>query len=140
MDMFLWVVNSGLILSLVRISLFFTFGFGDVWMYHVFKFVSDLDFHVFLSLIPSPFTIFNLFLPSFAGQWLGFSIPSIQWYYCLITYFQAQHDSRLIPHEQTKTAFTAIGLDKIAEFFTKTEWKKCKNMQNIFLDGCYKPS
>ena len=28
----------------------------------------------------------------------------------------------------------------MAEFLTKTEWKKPKNMQNIFLDGCYRVS
>ena len=27
--------------------------------------------------------------------------------------------------------------DEKAEFFTKTERKKCKNTQNILLDGCY---
>ena len=26
---------------------------------------------------------------------------------------------------------------EIAEFFTTTERKKCKNMQNILLDGCF---
>ena len=67
MDILLLVVYSGLILSLVRISFFFTFGFGDVGMY-VFKFDTDLDFHLLLSLLPSSFTIFNLFCPSFAGH------------------------------------------------------------------------
>ena len=28
----------------------------------------------------------------------------------------------------------------MAEFLTKTEWKKPKNTQNIFLDGCYRAS
>ena len=32
------------------------------------------------------------------------------------------------------TVFTE---DVIAEFLTKAEWKKCKNMQNILLNGCY---
>ena len=134
MDILLLVVYSGLILSLVRISFFFTFGFGDVWMYVLFQFDTDLDFHLLLSLLPSSFSIFNLFC--WALIRLQYTINPMV--YCLITYFQARHTSCLIPHELTKTAFTAIWLDEIAEYFTKTEWKKCKNMQNIFLDGCYK--
>lgn len=128
---------SGLILSLVRISFFLTFGSGDVRMY-VFKFDTDLYFHLLLSLLPSSLTIFDLFFPFFCWALIRLQYTINPMVYCLITYFQARHVSRLIPHELTKMAFTAFRLDEIAEFFTKTEWTKCKNMQNKFLDGCYK--
>ena len=111
MDILLLVVYSGLILSWVRISFFFTFGFGDVWMYVLFKFDTDLDFHLLLSLLPSSFSIFNLFC--WALIRLQYTINPMV--YCLITYFQARHTSCLIPHELTKTAFTAIWLDEIAD-------------------------
>ena len=46
-----------------------------------------------------------------------------------------QH-SCLFPSELEKL-YSWLSEDDIAKFLTKTEWKKCKNMQNILLDGCY---
>ena len=32
---------------------------------------------------------------------------------------------------------SGLSEDKITEFLTQTELKRCKNAQNILLDGCY---
>ena len=39
--------------------------------------------------------------------------------------------------ELKKKMCSRLSEDIIAEFLTKAEWKKCKNVQNMLLNGCH---
>ena len=59
------------------------------------------------------------------------NIPSIRRYIWLDTRLLGQIKSEL------KRWRSWLFEDEIAELLTKTEWEKCKNMQNILLNGFY---
>ena len=52
-----------------------------------------------------------------------------RWYICL--------ETRLLRQKWTEKWLSRLFEDGIAELLTYTEWKKCKNTQNILLDGFY---
>lgn len=102
-------------------------------MYLNWNQLSWLSPFAFSPHLPSSFTIIDLFF-SFS-YWalirLQYTINAMV--YCLITYFQAGHPSCLILRELTKTGFTAIRLNKIAEFFIKLNWRNARICKTYFL-------